>query len=802
MKNKLMVLFLVLLLFIPISSVCGASEILSDNENNADLNINNLNDLSLESNDNSSVESIKLSDSSESNSIDSYSRSNYLSTYSFSSSNSLLADNHINTYINYTTTELNSTSYFGLNLYDENNNALANQTVLFSINTRDYKVITDDLGYAQLRINLNPSTYEFNLTYFGNGKYNPSKETLNLTVNKGFTSFIGSDLVMYAGSGQHYNFKLVNGLNQSLPNRQVVININTVDYYLTTNVDGIASIQINLRNGEYGLKYFFRDTLVLNPSQGTSHLTVLYNSTHFVASDLSMNSTNRSPFTVYLYDVFNNTLANKTVTFTINGVSYNKTTDSSAKASLNINLLTGVYPIEYSYFNKAPLVCSYGSSLINIIGMPTYVSVGSTDFKYRAENYFKVTVTNNESEVLTDRVVKFTVNGVTYTTGTNENGVARLKINLRPGFYNMVYQVVAHYKYASFRGESNFIVNGTFLFGSDSTIYPYRNAPYTATLLDLFNNPISGARIVFSVNGLQYEGITNDRGEATVNINLLVGSYPINYKFYGTEEFLPVEGSSIIHVVKLSNNNYIWLNAANMDTVDLKYISNNNVGNILLNFYAFTKYGESGVLNFISRAESYGLSVHIWMQCFYDGGWINPNTCGQGYINSKFSEAMYYASLPGVAGVHLDYLRFPGTAYKNPGGLRIINIFTQQITDLIHNINGKAIVSGAIMPEPSKNVYYYGQDINTLGKHLDVIMPMVYKGNYHQNANWIKSVTSYFEAHSSKAKIVTGLQTYRSDSSLISLPTAELAQDVSYAYAGGAEGVALFKWGLVNLVPV
>ena len=104
------------------------------------------------------------------------------------------------------------------------------------------------------------------------------------------------------------------------------------------------------------------------------------------------------------------------------------------------------------------------------------------------------------------------------------------------------------------------------------------------------------------------------------------------------------------------------------------------------------------------------------------------------------------------------------------------------------------------MPEVNSNKYYYGQDIPTISKYLDVIIPMVYKGNYNSGTSWIKSTTEKFIKQSNGAKIWTGLQTYRSDDDVTKLPASELLKDCQSASNGGATGVILFRWGISHLI--
>ena len=77
---------------------------------------------------------------------------------------------------------------------------------------------------------------------------------------------------------------------------------------------------------------------------------------------------------------------------------------------------------------------------------------------------------------------------------------------------------------------------------------------------------------------------------------------------------------------------------------------------------------------------------------------------------------------------------------------------------------------------------------------------MVYKGNYHANSKWIKSVTKSFSKKSAKAKIWTGLQTYKSDSNIKKISAKELMRDADAAALGGAYGVILFRYGLINYI--
>lgn len=172
------------------------------------------------------------------------------------------------------------------------------------------------------------------------------------------------------------------------------------------------------------------------------------------------------------------------------------------------------------------------------------------------------------------------------------------------------------------------------------------------------------------------------------------------------------------------------------------------------------------------------------------------------YIKNIKSRINDYTKISDVKGIHLDYLRYPGNAYKTKNGTKSINEFTKSVKDIRNKNNPKIKLSAAIMPECENNIIYYGQDSKELGKHLDYIIPMVYRSSYNQNTQWITKVSKYFKENSDKAKVLTGLSTYRGEKNTERLEVAELKIDTQSAMKSCVYGVAFFRWGLMNLFNV
>lgn len=328
---------------------------------------------------------------------------------------------------------------------------------------------------------------------------------------------------------------------------------------------------------------------------------------------------------------------------------------------------------------------------------------------------------------------------------------------------------------------------------------------FMAKLTDANGNPLKNQKITFKVDGKTYTANTDSKGNAKIFLKLKKGTYTVKFSFAKKAPYLASSGSFKINVKpSMGKGNGYWMWANGIKTANLKTLAAKGTKHIFINTYTITLHGTEAVKSFISKAHKYGMKVHIWMQVCYDDGWISPvNKDGSfkySFMNKKVAEAKKYAKITGVDGIHLDYMRFGGTAHYYSTSTKAINYMVKKISLGVRSVKSNCIVSVAIMPEPSMNKYYYGQDVATMSKYVDALLPMVYKGNYNAGTSWIKSVTKTLVSQSNGAQIWTGLQAYKSDSNTAKLSHSELLKDAKAAKAGGATGVILFRFGLTNLL--
>ena len=223
---------------------------------------------------------------------------------------------------------------FYVKFTDSTGKALTKTTVKFNIHGVFYTKKTDKDGVADLGIMLRPGEYILTA-------YNPvtgEEKGFNITVK---SLIVQSDLTKYYLNASKFQATIYDKNGSLAVGKNVTFNINGVFYTKTTDSNGVVSLAINLRPGEYIITTMYEGLAVGN------NIVVLPT---LVTRDLNMIYGDGSNFTAQTLDGQGKPLANQNVTFNINGVFYNKITDDNGVASLTMRLMSGKYIIT-SYWN-------------------------------------------------------------------------------------------------------------------------------------------------------------------------------------------------------------------------------------------------------------------------------------------------------------------------------------------------------------------------------------------------------------------------------------------------------------------
>lgn len=244
------------------------------------------------------------------------------------------------------------------------------------------------------------------------------------------------------------------------------------------------------------------------------------------------------------------------------------------------------------------------------------------------------------------------------------------------------------------------------------------------------------------------------------------------------------------------------------DAAELKNFKKLGYDHILLNFAAFESYNQRNTLLFLEKCEELDIVVHCWMQCFYkNGSWINPvDDDNNKYKEDVFADirahAQRYIEEFGVKGLHLDYIRFGGTASRhNPSAevnaVGAVNRCCREIREIADSYEAGIVTSAALMPEPNTE-YAYGQSPALMGQYIHILMPMLYRYSYGWSDARCKSLTDWFADNAGQAGVWAGITTYTGNDSagVRGMDAASLRKDIDIFMDSKAKGLVLFRCGL------
>jgi hypothetical protein len=237
-----------------------------------------------------------------------------------------------------------------------------------------------------------------------------------------------------------------------------------------------------------------------------------------------------------------------------------------------------------------------------------------------------------------------------------------------------------------------------------------------------------------------------------------------------------------------SINGSIWIHSYKMHEVDIDKIHKQNVTKVYLYYQVIEEYSDKEIQNFIQACHDKDIKVHIWIGTFrYNKEFYTPTPT---LVNERLKLVENCSNIPNIDGIILDYVRYSG---KNPNVVdeKLITDFVKKARKITNNKNLE--LSVCLMPEKSGAIEGYGQNAKELSKHVDTLIPMVYKGNYNQNTSWIKETTKWY-VNIGNCKVEPAIMNYRSDDDKTLLTFEELRADYYAIFDGGAKEYSLFTY--------
>ena len=387
----------------------------------------------------------------------------------------------------------------------------ATGNVLVDIGGQGYYAVIKD-GHASVNvIGLDEGKYRAVVNYVGDDNFKASSTDVTVTV---------------PSSGK--NDTLVNpkadikisedAVSVELPKDTagyVLVDVDGKGYYAPVK-DGKASIDLpELEAGNHTVTVTYTGDNKYQSANATKTISIEDEIETIIAEDLTKVEKAPDRFEATFNDANGKALANTEVTFTLNGVTYTRTTDTNGKASIGINLDAGNYTILVTN-----TVTKESKELkINVLSRFA-VHNDLTKYFRNASQYIVKILDDEGNPAKAGEVVTFNINGVFYNRTADTNGNVKLNINLNPGDY------IITSEYKGCRVSNNIKVL-PILTGKDLTKKFGQPNQFEATLVDGQGKAYANQDVIFNINGVFYTRTTDANGVAKLNINLQAGKYII-----------------------------------------------------------------------------------------------------------------------------------------------------------------------------------------------------------------------------------------------------------------------------------
>lgn len=399
-------------------------------------------------------------------------------------------------------------------LFDVDGNGITGK-VSISLNNKVYTVNVNN-GEGKLILGkLRSGNYMFSAVYDGDEDYSTTSTSGNFKVVDGLldVNLTVNNITTYYKGSQELEIRLSSN-GKSISQSVIIVNVNGKQYSLTTDNFGKATLKLSLNPGKYVAEVIFEGTLSHEAANTSSQITVL--STINAGDVIKLYGSGTQYFAMF-FTSDGKALANKEVTFNLNGKVYKVKTLPNGVVRLNININPGTYKI-------TAINPETGEKTVNTIRIYKKI-MGNRDLTqyYGAGKYFKVRVynTTTHNPVGAGCKVVFKLNKKTYSVKTDKNGYASLKISLKPGKYTIT---------TSFNGTkvSNKITVKPLISAKNIIGKKVKKVTFKVKLVNKNGKIVKGKKITIKFKGKIYKVKTNSKGYACLNLkNLKIGKYAI-----------------------------------------------------------------------------------------------------------------------------------------------------------------------------------------------------------------------------------------------------------------------------------
>lgn len=557
------------------------------------------------------------------------------------------------------------------NIRDEHGNIVRNGVVTFIL---DGETVTVNVvnGKASITRNFEKGMNNVTAMYDGNS-YLPSSDSTSFEILKDNVTL---DVAI---SKYQNNITFTITASKSI-SKKVLIYVNGEEHSAKLVGGRIIYKLTGLDNDEYEIIIKLADENIYETNVINRTVTVDVKNTIILAEDFVTYQNSGEMYPLVLLDENANPIANKKLTINLNDRKINAITDDEGMALVEINLASGTYTLTVSFSDEDSY---YGSSNSSEILVKNIINIALESNAYQNNVLVNITLSDSISGNIT-----LSVNGRNQSVMIiNGKGQANLT-NLENGNYTIRAFMTDEYFTAE---ELRFSIEVKETQIITENIVCDCNLNYTVTLIDGDGNPLAGHEIEFKLGNVTYNAVTDEEGNAAVNLVLEKGTYAIEVSFKGENDLFASQNSSEITVKPLVTAKFVTSHYSNVVNVQVLFsksiegtavisIDNRNfTGNVIDGQVIITDYnlayGNHNVsvelvgdeYNFTKTSSTFNISIK------------RTQILAEDFNTTDFSNEEYTVTLIDEQGIPIE-------------GQRIMFVVNDEISFIYTDENGKASI--------------------------------------------------------------------------------------------------------------
>lgn len=431
----------------------------------------------------------------------------------------------------YGATVLNAT------IQDYKGTPLANKNITLNVEGRIYSAISNSKGEVSFDLKgLDSDNYNAVFTFEGTDIYVNSSATATIVVKRENT------IINVANVSSNYGETVVTAYiydihSKALSGKKLVLSINGATCEATSDSKGKVTFDLKtLGSGKYTANVSFSGDKNYNTSSSSSSVVV-----KSVKSVIKVNSVvaeyESTIVTAYIYDGNNKPLSGKKLVLSIDGATYEATSDTNGQVIYNLSkLIPNKYTGTISFDGDEGYNKSSASVSVTVNKVKTVIKVNNVTSKY-GKTVLEAIIQDYNGNTLSKKTIVLYIDGKNYTYDSDNEGKVIFNLNsLIPNKYIANINFAGDEIYANSSNSSTVTVNklGTTIDVDSYISFEYGETIVIAYIYDEYNNPLSDKELVLNIEGKSVYANSDINGKLIFNINsTLPGYYDANITFVG-----------------------------------------------------------------------------------------------------------------------------------------------------------------------------------------------------------------------------------------------------------------------------